>query len=271
MSTFFKDKVCLITGGSSGIGLALALELGARGCKVAISGRDSSRLEEAQKLIQSRGIDVESIQGDVAIEHDCKAMVEQTVKRFNQIDILINNAGMSMRALFQDVDIEVMRQLMEVNFWGTVYCTKYALPYIMKNKGSIVGVSSIAGHRGLPARIGYSSSKFAMQGFMESLRTEHLKSGVHVLMVNPNFTASNIRNTALSSDGSVQEENPLDEKKLMPAETVDSMTADAIEKKKRDLIITTQGKLTVLLNRLLPSFMDKMVYKHFEKEGNLKS
>jgi short-subunit dehydrogenase len=155
---------------------------------------------------------------------------------------------------------------MEVNFWGTVNCTHFALPHITRSKGVIMGISSVAGYRGLPGRTGYSASKFAMQGFMESLRTELLHTGVHVMWVSPGFTASNIRNVARASDGSHQGETPLDEGKLMSAETCADHIFQAIEARKRTLVLTTQGKLAVWINKLLPGLADKLVYNHFLKE-----
>jgi NAD(P)-dependent dehydrogenase (short-subunit alcohol dehydrogenase family) len=140
-------------------------------------------------------------------------MVEETLRAFGRIDILINNAGISMRALFEDVDLDVIRKVMDINFYGTLYATKYCLPYIIKTQGSVVGISSIAGFRGLPARTGYSASKFAMQGFLETLRTEMLRKDVHVLIACPGFTASNIRNAALSKDGTAQGESPRTKRK----------------------------------------------------------
>jgi short-subunit dehydrogenase len=157
---------------------------------------------------------------------------------------------------------------MDINFWGTVQMTKYALPSIMSTRGIICGISSIAGYRGLPARTGYSSSKFAMQGFLESLRTEMLHTGVHVMWVSPGFTASNIRNTALSASGTAQKETPLDENKLMSAVTCADLIMAAMAKRKRSLVMTMNGKLAVWLNKLVPSFVDKQVYKLFLKEPN---
>ena len=142
-----------------------------------------------------------AVQCDVTLEEDCDHLIKQAITTFGKIDILINNAGISMRALFKDVDLKVLKALMDVNFWGTVYCTKYALPHILKTQGSIVGVSSIAGYKGLPGRSGYSASKFAMNGFLDVLRMENLKTGVHVMTACPGFTASNIRNIALAKDG----------------------------------------------------------------------
>ena len=146
---------------------------------------------------------------------DCQHLISETISKFKKIDVLINNAGISMRATLEDMNLSVMKKVMDINFYGTVFCTKYALPHILKSKGSVVGVSSIAGYKGLPARTAYSASKFAMQGFLESLRIENLKKGLHVLIACPGFTASNIRNTALSKDGEVQKESPRDESKMM--------------------------------------------------------
>ena len=171
-----------------------------------------------------------------------------------------------MRALFKDVDLKVLKTLMDVNFWGTVYCTKYALPHILKTKGSIVGVSSIAGYKGLPGRSGYSASKFAMNGFLDVLRVENLKAGLHVMTACPGFTASNIRNTALAKDGTQQGESTLEEDKMMTAGEVARLIADGVEDRSRTLIMTGQGKLTVALNKFFPAWLDKLVYNTFSKE-----
>lgn len=261
-----KKKVVLITGGSSGIGYALAERYGKADCAVVISGRNGQTLDEAVARLQNAGIEAAGFRMDVSVDEQCADLVAFTIQTYGRLDILINNAGISMRALFQDVDLLVLRQLMNINFWGTVFTTKAALPHILKSKGSIVGISSIAGFRGLPARTGYSASKFAMQGFLEALRTELLKTGVHVLIACPGFTASNIRNTALTADGNAQKETPMDESKLMSAEACANHIFIAVQKRKRTLILTTQGKLTVFLNKFFGGFMDKMVYNHFAKE-----
>jgi len=261
-----RNKVVIITGGSSGIGKACALEFGRRGAKIVISGRNKERLDITLEELKKQSIDCLGVISDVSIETDSVKLVDQTIEKYGQLDVLINNAGISMRSLFNDCDPSVLKKVMDINFYGTVYTTKYALPFIKQTKGSIIGVSSIAGYRGLPARTGYSASKFAMQGFMEALRTELLKEGVHILVACPGFTESNIRNTALVANGHAQGESPRDEGKMMKAEEVAVHICNATEKRKRDLILTTQGKITVLLNKLFPSFMDKMVYKHMAKE-----
>ena len=216
----FSGKTVIITGASSGIGKSLAFELAANATNIVLAARSVDKLNKVAEAIKSSTSSVLIVQADVSKEEDCKRIIEECIRRFSGIDVLINNAGISMRALFAETNLDVLKRLMDVNFWGTVYCTKYALPYLLKSGGSVVGVSSIAGYKGLPGRTGYSASKFAMHGFLETLRIENLKKGLHVLIACPGFTASNIRNTALAKDGSIQGESPLDEAKLMSSEEV---------------------------------------------------
>lgn len=261
-----KDKVVIVTGATSGIGEACAFAFGKEGAKVAITGRNAGKLANSVKSLEKEGISVLGILADAASEADNKRMAEKTISHFGRIDILINNAGISMRALFEELDLEVFHKVMDTNFWGTVYASKFCLPEILKNKGSIVGVSSINGYRGTPARTAYTASKYAMNGFFESLRTEVMKRGVHVLVASPGFTASNIRNNALTADGSVQGESPREEAKMMSAEEVANEILKATLKRKRDLVLTGQGKLAVFLNKWMPGIMDGIVYNHMAKE-----
>lgn len=265
----FKNKVIIITGASSGIGKACAEEFAKRGANLVLGARQYVTLcEISAELEKKYGVKAIAVQADVSKEEDCELLIKQAVTTFGCIDILVNNAGLSMRALFKDTELSVLKNLMDVNFWGTVYCTKYALPEILKTKGSVIGVSSIAGYRGLPGRTGYSASKFAMNGFMESLRTELLKTGVHVMVACPGFTTSNIRVAALAKDGLSHGETSMEEGKMMTAEAVAEIMAEGIADRKRTLVITGQGKLTVWLNKLLPSLADKLVFNHFSKEKN---
>ena len=261
-----EDKVVIITGGTSGIGKALAHEFGSHGAKILITGRKQQTLDEAVNELSQKGITVTGVQCDVSIEEDNERMARIALESYDKIDVLINNAGISMRALFKDVDLDVIKKVMDINFYGVLYATKHCLPSIIKNKGSVIGISSIAGFRGLPARAGYSASKFALQGFLEVLRTEMLKTGVHVLTACPGFTASNIRKASLSADGSRQGESPREENKMMTAEECAQHIYRATIKRKKYLILTTQGKLTVFLNKWFPGFMDKMVYNVMAKE-----
>jgi short-subunit dehydrogenase len=261
-------KVAIITGASSGIGLACAKEFVSRNFSVVLAARSIEKLSEIESEILKNGGDVLIVKADVSVEEDCKKIIDDTLNRFKRIDVLINNAGISMRALFKDLDLKVIRSLMDTNFWGTVYCTKYALPHILLNQGSIVGVSSIAGFMGLPGRTGYSASKFAMQGFLETIRVEHLYENLHVMIVAPGFTASNIRNAALNAHGNKQGESPRDEGKMMTSEEVAAHIYQGIVRRKRLIVLTAQGKLAVLLRKFIPKFIDRMEYKLMKAEPN---
>ncbi len=261
-----KGKTVIVTGASSGIGMACAEAFAAHGCRVMLSARQKDKLDNIVIKLKQEGHDVAAFAADVSKEEDCRNLIDETIKQFGQIDVLICNAGISMRAIFKDVDLNVIRKVMETNFWGTVYCTKYALPHLLRSKGSVVGMSSIAGKKGLPGRTGYSASKFAMEGFLETLRTENLKKDLHVLVACPGFTASNIRNSALAKDGSTQGESPRDEQNMMSAEEVANHIFSAVKNRKRDLVLTFNGKMTVLLNKFFPGLMDKVVYAHMAKE-----
>jgi short-subunit dehydrogenase len=265
----FKNKVVLITGASSGIGKACAIEFASRGAHLVLAARQYVTLCELTADLEKRySIKAIAVQADVSVEEDCQQIIKQSLITFGKIDVLVNNAGISMRALFNDLDLSVLKNLMDVNFWGMVYCTKFALPEILKTKGTIVGVSSIAGYRGLPGRSGYSASKFAMNGFLESLRTELLKTGVNVMVACPGFTASNVRVAALSKDGSAHGETNMEEGEMMTAEEVATNIVNGVIARKRTLIMGGQGKLTVWLNKLLPGVADNLVFKHFTKEKN---
>ena len=242
------------------------MELGAAGARVVMGARQAEGLRAMQETFAAHGWEGLTLQTDVSVETDCQRLVQAAVEAYGGVDVLINNAGISMRALFDGIDLKVLRRLMDVNYWGTVYCSYYALPHLLKSKGSLVGISSIAGFKGLPGRTGYSSSKFAMHGFLEVVRMENRRNGLHVLLACPGFTASNIRNTALGADGQVQGESPRDEARMMSAEEVARHVIRAIEMRKRTLVLTTQGKFTVLMNKFFPAFMDKMVYNHMAKE-----
>ena len=255
----------VITGASSGIGKALAKKYVREGWYVAMAARRIDRLNDLKNELGPEN--VLSVKADITQEADCRKLVEETISRFGKIDVFINNAGISMRALFQEVELEVMRKLMDVNYWGTVYCTKYALPHLLETKGSLVGVISVGGYVGLPGRTGYSASKFAVRGFLDTIRIENLKSGLHVLVAAPGFTASEIRKTALTAKGTQQGETPRNENKMMSAEECADHIFRAIKKRKRKIILTVvEGKLTVFMAKLWADLVDRVIYKVFSNE-----
>lgn len=267
MSDHFQNKVVVVTGGTDGIGKALVDDLLAAGAKVATCSRNHDKLYRLQSDYPSYPL--HTVVADVSNENDCRHFIESTIKVFGGIDVLINNAGISMRGLLKDTSIEVIRKVMEINFFGTVYCTKYALNSIIERKGTIVGVSSIAGYRGLPGRSGYSASKFALQGWLESIRTELAGDDVHVMWVCPGFTSSNIRNAALNPQGEKQGESPMDENQMMSAEACAVHILKAIRKKKRTLVLTFTGKRTIFMQKFFPGLADKLVRKFYFKEDKL--
>jgi short-subunit dehydrogenase len=262
-----NEKVVIVTGASSGIGLACAKEFIKAGAKVILASRSEEKLSLLTKELSFNGHCI-AIKTDVTNETECFNLVAKTIERFGGIDILVNNAGISMRALFEDVEMNVLRKVMDVNFWGTVYCTKYALPYIQKSKGTIVGISSIAGFHGLPGRSAYSASKFTTQGFLESVRIENLRKGVNVLILAAGFTSSNIRKSALDAHGNPQGETPRPEEKLMPPERVARNVIRAVRKRKRNRIMTLEGQLMVFFQRIIPFLVDITIYRKFIKEPN---
>lgn len=261
-----KDKVVIITGASSGIGLATAKEFAGLGAKVVMAARSSELLQEIESSLKSAGYDAYGVTTDVTSEEDCRDLIDKTIKKYGRLDILVNNAGISMRALFSDVDIKVLKRLFDVNFWGAVHCTKYALPYLIKTRGSVVGVSSVAGFVGLPGRTGYSASKYALHGFLETLRIENLKNGLHVLILCAGFTKSDIRKRALTADGSPQGFTPREEEKMMLPEDVAKAIIKAIYRHRNYVILTLLGKMTALVKRIAPRFIEYAAYAKMANE-----
>lgn len=266
MSDFFSNKIVAITGGSEGIGKALVDLLLMKGAKVAACGRNHDKLYQLQSEYPSYAL--HTVVADVANENDCRHFIESTINVFGGIDVLINNAGISMRALLKDASTEILRNVMNVNFFGAVYCTKYALNTLIERQGIIAGISSVAGYRGLPGRSAYSASKFALQGWLEAIRTELVESGVHVMWVSPGFVTSNIRNAALDKDGK-KAQSLMDEHGMMTPQECARHIVHAIEKKKRSLVLSFTGKRTVFLNKFFPNLADKLVRNFYFKDGEL--
>ena len=268
MRNALNSKVVVITGASSGIGEAMAKLYAQMGAKVVLGARSEEKLKELTEQIVAAGGQAAYSATDVTVVEDCKRLIDTAVEAFGGVDVLICNAGISMRAIFDDVDLSVLHRLMDVNFWGTVYCSKYALPYLQKSKGSLVGISSVAGLHGLPGRTGYSASKYAMTGLLETIRIENLKKGLHVMVACPGFTASNVRFSALVADGSQQGATPREEGKMMTAEQVAKIVARDIARRKRLCLMEAEGRATHFVKKFAPRFLDKMFYWVMSKEPN---
>jgi short-subunit dehydrogenase len=263
MKGFFTGKTIVVTGASSGIGWALSLELANRGALVVAAARRKEKLEE----LASRSPDnILPFVCDVTIEENCRYLMDFATKQAFPLCGLINNAGIGMRALFRELDMEVFRKVLDVNFFGTVRCSRFALPYLIEQKGWLVGISSVAGYIGLPGRSGYSASKFAMQGFFEVLRSENRKSGLSVLVACPGFTKSEIRKQALNKNGKIQEDSPRKEQKLMTAEFVAKEIVQAMQQRKDELIIGRQGKVAIWFKKFFPYLTEILTYRNMAKE-----
>ncbi len=246
----------LITGASQGIGKALAEEAAARGAKVLAVARNVDLLNDVAKEIRAKGGVIEVVQGDITRPDDRRKMVEAADKAFGGLDVLINNAGIGATGHFADGNSDVLRQIMEVNFFGLTETTRVFLPMLKKgNKPAIVNISSIAGKRGIPARGDYSASKFAVQGFSEALRAELAKDGVDVLVVCPGLTQTNFSHNMIEQKALVQ----LDHMRGMTSEEVAKQTLRAIEKGYNETILTLNGKLMTLVSRFLPWVADIIV------------
>jgi short-subunit dehydrogenase len=244
----------------------MAIDFAGRGSRVVLGARREEHLKEVIETIKKAGGDAIYCVIDVTQENLCKKLIDTAIAEYGRIDILICNAGISMRANFSEVNIDVLHRLMDVNFWGTVYCVKHALPYLIKSEGNIVGISSIAGIHGLPGRAGYSASKFALTGFLETIRIENLKNKLHVMIAIPGFTASNIRYVALTADGFQQGNTPRDEGKMMSPETVAKYVAYGIKRKKYYLRLNMEGKAIFFVKKIATSLLDKSFYKAMAKE-----
>ena len=265
-----NSSTILITVGTDGIGRALVFKYLQLGWNVVTCGRNPQKILELEQDAPKGNLCV--VNADVSVEKDCERLVSHAVKMFGGIDVLINNAGISMRGLVEEGGKEiigVVKKVMDINFNGALYCTTYALPHIIRSKGVIVGVSSIAGYRGLPGRTGYSASKFALQGFLEALKVEVVDKGVHVMWVSPGFIASSIRFSALDQGGNQRGASTMDEQKMMTPEQCAELIAKGVDARKRTVVMSFQGKQTVFLNRFFPGLADKLVRAFYFKDGKL--
>jgi NAD(P)-dependent dehydrogenase (short-subunit alcohol dehydrogenase family) len=263
------NQTILITGGTDGIGRALVFRYLQNGWNVVTCGRNPQKILELEQDAPKGNLCV--LNADVSVEKDCERLVNHAIKMFGRLDVLINNAGISMRGMLEEGKemIGVVKKVMDINFNGALYCTTYALPHIIESKGVIVGVSSVAGYRGLPGRSGYSASKFALQGFLESIKVELVDKGVHVMWVSPGFIASNIRFNSLDAEGKSRGSSTMNESKLMTPERCAELIANGIAKRKRTVLMSFQAYQTVFLNKFFPSLTDKLVRNFYFKNGKL--
>lgn len=261
----FQDKVIVITGASGGIGRELALRLAAQGAKLSLAARDAERLEVVRVECEQRGGQAIAVPTDVAELARCASLMRKTVEAFEGIDILVNNAGISMWAYFDEItDLSIFKKIMNVNYFGSVYCTHYALPYLKASRGQIVAVSSLTGKNGVPTRSGYAASKHAMVGFFDTLRIELADDGVDVTIIYPGFVATETRQRAFGPDGIPLRESPVREKEIMSVEECVDLMLPAIQKRKRELIMTARAKVGQWVKLIAPGLVDTIARKAIE-------
>ncbi|MCF7803791.1 MAG: SDR family oxidoreductase [Candidatus Marinimicrobia bacterium] len=266
MKSSYKDKVVIITGASSGIGRALAIELAGQGAKIVLAARNKEALTAVAAECQSIGGEAFVVPTDISEKAQCEHLIENTIEEFGYIDILVNNAGISMWAYFGEFDdLDWFEKMMKVNYMGAVYCTKFALPYLKNSAGLIVAVSSLAGKTGVPTRSGYAASKHALVGFFDSLRIEIADSGVDVTLVYPGFVATEIRKRALGWEGKPLEQSPIQEGKAMSPEECARSMAKGMAKRKREIVMTLRGKLGQWIKLIAPGLVDKIARKAIKK------
>ena len=261
-----KDNVVAITGASKGIGAELARQLAAKGARLVLAARGEKELEGVAEECRKLGASVVAIRADVAVERDCQALVAGALLAFGRLDTLVNNAGATMWARFEDIDdMSILERIMQVNYMGAVYCTHYALPHLRASKGRIVGISSLAGKVGVPTRTGYSAAKHAMTGFFDSLRIELDDSGVTVTMIYPGFVATGIRENATGPDGKPILVSPVKEGEVMSVEDCSRRIVRAIERREREVIMTARGKMGQWLKLIAPAVVDRIAKRAVEK------
>jgi len=259
MSAPFKGKRIVITGASDGIGAELARQLAAPDVRLALAARGADKLDRVAAQVHERGGTAIAVPTDVGVEADCARLVERSVAALGGIDVLVNNAGVSGHALFEEVtDFRWYEDMMRVNYFGSLWCTRHALPHLRRSKGLVVGVSSLAGKQGVPGRTAYSASKFAMTGFFEALRIELAGSGVDVTLVYPGVVATDLRVVGYGADGKPRGKSGLDEQDAMPVTECARIIVDAMARRKRDEVMTARARVGLWLKLIAPGFVDKM-------------
>jgi short-subunit dehydrogenase len=260
-----KDKVVVITGASKGIGAELARQLAGRGAKLVLAARDLADLEKVAEACRVAGGKATAIRADVTQERDCAAIMTGAVLAYERIDALVNNAGATMWARFEEIeDVSILDRIMQVNYMGAVRCTKHALPYLKQSRGLIVGIASLTALTGVPTRSGYAASKHAMRGFFDSLRIELMGSGVDVTMVYPGFVDTGIRENSAGPDGKPIGHVPV-RLDMMSVEECARITLGAMQARKREVVMTARGKMGAWLKLVAPGVVDRMAKRVIEK------
>ena len=262
----FFENVIIITGASVGIGREMAFQLAEQGAWLALAARRADQLEQVAEECRQRGARAIAVATDVADEAQCAALIEASVAEYGRIDTLVNNAGITMTARFDEMkSLEPFDTVMRVNYLGSVYCTHYALPHLKKSKGRIVGVASLTGKFGVPERTGYAASKHAMAGLFDSLRIELVGSGVTVTMVYPGYVATGVRRQGLGADGQPAGHDRTRGSEIMQVDTCARLIIKAAARRRRQLVMTVQAKFGLWLRLIAPGLVDWLALRAVEK------
>ncbi len=255
----FKDKVVVVTGAAGGLGQALCKRFGMAGARIAATDMDAAQVEKFANELHKLGIVCKGFPLDVTDETACHEVMDSIIQDMGRIDVLINNAGITHRSAFEETQVQVYRKVMDVNFFGSLYCTMASMKQLVANKGLIVVVSSVAGVTPLLGRTGYSASKHALHGLFDSLRTELKEKGVGVTIVCPGFTSTNIDKAALDFDGKPTKHPQSTVGKVStPMETAGNIF-DAASKDSPRAILSLVGKLSWVIHRISPGLFERIM------------
>ena len=262
----FKDNVVILTGASTGIGEAMARQLAGQGAWLALAARNAQKLEAVAADCRARGGRALVVPTDVTNEEECRELAERAVAEYGRVDTLINNAGLSMWMKFEDVaDLDSLEYIMRVNFFGSMYCTYYALPHLKRSQGRIVAVASVTGRTGVPTRTGYAASKHAVVGFFESLRIEVEDDGVSVTIAFPDFVGSGMHTRSLGADGRPLGHNPLQVDKIMTSDECARLILEGAAARKRQVIMSTRSRFGQWLKLIAPRQVDRIAKRAIER------
>jgi len=264
----FQDKVVVVTGAASGIGAAVCRKFACEGAAIGLLDMDAKGIRQFETELKARGTQTVAFTCDVTREKECESSIKKIIKRFGGIDVLVNNAGITQRGAFVDTQISVYKKVMDVNFFGSLYCTKAAIHSIISRKGQIIVIESIAGIAPLLGRTGYSASKHALHGLFTSLRSEIKDSGSHVMIVCPGFIKTNLQTRALGPDCKVTKrpQSTLG-KQDTPENVADAIYKGAV-KRKHLLVLTLVGRIGYWVSRVAPIFYEKQMAKKLRSELN---
>ena len=261
----FKDKVAIITGSSRGIGKATAIAMSKQGVSIVLNGRNQKSLDQVEKLVKDSGEEVETFCCNITNQDQTKRLLDHTIEKYGKLDILINNAGVSMRGNFAELNPDVFKTVFDINVLGTVNTSINAIPYLKESKGSIVFVSSIAGIRGLPSNSAYCSSKMALRAIAESIRIEEVNSNIHVGLIFVGITEIEKNKKTIAADGSLITLEDRSKFNVQSLSQVANSIINNIKKRKFRTTLTRMGRLNAFLQRIMPDLVEKILIKSTKK------